>query len=43
MSSTTHWEEAGALEMIKIRPREFTDSMGEHLDGLRVGSGGNRI
>lgn len=27
MSSTTHWEEAGVLEMTKIWPREFTDSM----------------
>lgn len=28
MSNPAHWEEAGALEMIKIWPYEFTDSMG---------------
>lgn len=43
MSNPAHWEEAGALEMIKIWPYEFTDSMGEHLHGLRAGSGGDRI
>lgn len=40
MSSTTHWEEARALEMIKIWPREFTDSMGNiwMVSGWAVGA-----